>query len=102
PLYRVAETVSPAPHAFDVAIIDETSQSGPEALILGFLARKVVVVGDDQQISPTYVGLDRESVLRLRDEHLNGVEHNDHFGTESSFFTLANIRFPGRVRLREH
>ena len=32
PFYRVAETVAPKKHCFDVAIVDEASQSGPEAL----------------------------------------------------------------------
>lgn len=102
PLYRVAETVPPLPEIFDVAIIDEASQSGPEALLLTFLAKTVVVVGDDQQISPSFVGLNRESVQQLRAEHLRNVEHADQFGTESSFFVLADIQYPGRIFLREH
>jgi hypothetical protein len=40
PIYRVAETTKPAPNLFDVAIIDEASQSGPEALFLQYIARK--------------------------------------------------------------
>ena len=41
PLYRVVENFTPGKHLFDVAIIDEASQSGPEALILFFLAKKL-------------------------------------------------------------
>ena len=50
PLHRVAETIEPGTELFDIAIIDEASQSGPEALLLAYLAKKLVVVGDDKQI----------------------------------------------------
>ncbi len=53
PTYRVAESLSPATDAFDVVIVDEASQSGVDALFLWWLGKKVVMVGDDEQISPT-------------------------------------------------
>ena len=55
PTYRVAESLSPASDAFDVVIIDEASQSGVDALFLWWLGKKVVIVGDDEQISPDAV-----------------------------------------------
>ena len=47
--------------------MDEASQSGPEALLLAWLAKKLVTVGDDKQIRPTYAGVDFEDVNRLRE-----------------------------------
>ncbi len=102
PIYRVAETTKPAPDLFDVAIIDEASQSGPEALFLQYIARKVVVVGDDQQISPESVGLDRSAVDALRQRYITDLPHWDAMGVDNSFFDQAQIRFAGRIRLREH
>ena len=52
PLHRVWDTVDPDPGIFDVVIIDEASQCGPEALPLFYLGKKVLIVGDDKQISP--------------------------------------------------
>ena len=52
PLYRVAEQVEAEPEIFDVVIVDEASQTGPEGLILQYLAKQCVIVGDDKQISP--------------------------------------------------
>src|SRR5690606_37701186 len=50
PLYRVAEQFSfDQSEVFDVAIIDEASQTGPEGLLLAFLAKQCIVVGDDKQ-----------------------------------------------------
>jgi very-short-patch-repair endonuclease len=102
PIYRVAETTKPVPNLFDVAIIDEASQSGPEALFLQYIARKIVVVGDDQQISPESIGLDRVAVDALRQRYIRDLPHWDAMGVDNSFFDQAQIRFSGRIRLREH
>ena len=102
PLYRVAETIRPGKDVFDVIIIDEASQSGAEALLLPYLAKQVVVVGDDKQISPESVGINREDVGQLRRRHIADLPHSDRYGVDDSFFDLADIIYPGRIRLREH
>jgi very-short-patch-repair endonuclease len=104
PLYRVAETIKPGVDAFDVVIIDEASQSRPDALFLQFIANKIVVVGDDEQISPDNIGIRREEVDALQERYLREIPlaHTGALGIESSFFDLANILFGGRIVLREH
>lgn len=105
PLYRVAETLKPAPDTYDVVIIDEASQSGPDALFLQYIAKKIVVVGDDMQISPDSIGVPREDVDLLRDRYLRDLPlpHIGALGVEeTSFFHLAEILFGGRIILREH
>lgn len=102
PLYRVASTVRPGTDLFDVAVIDEASQSGPEALLLLYLAKRIIVVGDDKQISPDFVGINREDVNQIRARHIAELPHNDAYGVDNSFFDLAHILFGGRIRLREH
>ena len=102
PLHRVAETIKPGSELFDIAIIDEASQSGPEALLLAYLAKKLVVVGDDKQIHPTYAGVNFEDVNQLRERYIAGLPHADAYGVDQSFFDLAEIRYKGRIRLREH
>lgn len=102
PLNRVAESVQPESESYDVVIIDEASQSGPEAILLHFLAPKIIVVGDDNQISPDFVGINRANVIELRHRHIENIPHRDALGLDNSFFDLAEIRFGGRIRLREH
>ena len=103
PLHRVAETIRPGSELFDVAIVDEASQSGPEALLLASLAKKIVVVGDDKQIHPTDAGVNFEAVNQLRDRYIRDLPQADAFGAQGgSFFGLAEIFFEGRIRLREH
>ena len=103
PLHRVAETVQQKPDLFDIAIIDEASQSGPEALLLAWLAKKIVVVGDDKQIRPTNAGVNYAAVNQLRARYLRHLPLASAFGAQGgSFFELADIFFGDRIRLREH
>jgi very-short-patch-repair endonuclease len=102
PFHRIAETITANPEAFDVIIIDEASQSGPETLALLYLGKQIVVVGDDEQISPEGVGVSRNAVDALADQFLAGIPHRDALGITSSLFHQAAIRFSGRVVLREH
>ncbi len=102
PLYRVAESFTPSVGMFDVVIIDEASQSGPEALFLLYIAKQCIVVGDDQQIAPEGVGINRENVDLLIRRFLSDIPHADTFGVETSFFTHAQIRFGNRIVLKEH
>lgn len=102
PIFRVAESIHPGTDAFDVVIVDEASQSGPEALFLHYLAPKVIVVGDDKQISPEHVGVEREQVNILRERHIPDLPLSDMYNLENSFFDQAVTRFGGRIRLQEH
>jgi len=105
PLYRVAETVTPEPGIYDCVIIDEASQLGPDALFLLYLAKKIVIVGDDKQTSPEYVGVSKDAVNQIIVRHLQGVPYREFYGSESSFFDHAE-RFceikGGKIVLKEH
>ena len=103
PLHRVWDTVTPAPGIFDVIIIDEASQCGLEALPLFYLGKKIVIVGDDKQISPDAVGLDRGAVQRLMQELLYDFNFKSPFDIESSLFDHGKLRYgTKRITLREH
>jgi very-short-patch-repair endonuclease len=102
PFYRAVETISPSPEMFDVVIIDEASQSGPESILLFYLAKKCIIVGDDQQISPDAVGIDQDDVNLLISRHLLDVPVPESFDVNSSLFSQGEIRFGNRIILREH
>ncbi|MYB23664.1 MAG: DUF559 domain-containing protein [Acidimicrobiia bacterium] len=102
PTYRVAETLTVEPESFDVVIIDEASQSGIDALFLFWLGKQVVVVGDDNQISPAHVGINVEDVAALQRQHLGEFEFRNLLGIENSLFDQAKVRFLGEVWLTEH
>lgn len=102
PLHRVYETVEAGPGIFDVIIVDEASQCGPEGLPLMYLGKRILVVGDDKQISPEAVGVERGQVQRLMRDHLYDFSLADSFDVESSLFDHGRIRFGNRITLREH
>ncbi len=102
PLHRLWETIEPSPGMFDVIIVDEASQCGPDSLPLAYLGKKLVVVGDDQQISPEAIGIGVNTRQRLIQEYLHGFEHADSFDLESSLFAHGRRRFENRIILREH
>lgn len=102
PLHRVFETVEASPAGFDVVIVDEASQCGYEALPLLYLANKIIVVGDEKQISPEVVGVDLQHVSNLIKTHLGDFEHRASFDIENSLFAHGRIRFGNRICLQEH
>jgi very-short-patch-repair endonuclease/transcription elongation GreA/GreB family factor len=103
PMHRVFETVPvDRSNLFDVVIVDEASQSGLEAVLLSWLAPRLVIVGDDKQVSPSNVGLDHEAVYTLQDRYLAGIEAKSLFGPMSSFFDQAVAKSRARIMLREH
>ena len=88
---------------FDILVVDEASQIGLEALPLLALARKTIVVGDDKQTSPEHVGLDRQQVFDLLDEHLAMIpKYRTLFDPDNSLYDIAFQKFPGVVMLTEH
>lgn len=88
---------------FDVLVIDEASQIGLEALPLLSLARTTIVVGDDKQTSPENVGLDRQAVFDLLDDHLMDIpKYRTLFDPDNSLYDLAQQKFPDVVMLTEH
>ncbi len=103
PLHRVWDTVLPEPGMFDVIIVDEASQCGAEALPLFYLGKKILIVGDDKQISPDAVGLPRDAVHRLMEEFLHDFQFKSSFDVESSLFDHGKLRYGARrITLREH
>lgn len=103
PLHRVWDTISPSAAMFDVIVIDEASQCGLESLPLFYLGKKILIVGDDKQISPDAVGIPQDAVHRLMDEYLNDFNFKTSFDVTSSLFDQAKLRYSTRkIVLREH
>jgi very-short-patch-repair endonuclease len=73
-----------------------------ESLFLSYIAKKMVVVGDDQQISPYGVGIADEDVAGLQHHYLEGIPHHHALSAQSSLYGNAKIRFGQNIVLREH
>lgn len=103
PIYRIAEQLPISENMFDVVIVDEASQAGLEATFLQYLAPRIVVVGDDKQVSPSAVGLAQQPLRDLADRYLHD---NRYLATwqepKVSLFDAASIWYGSRTTLVEH
>ncbi len=104
PIHRVFSSFHPAADPpFDVLIIDEASQIGILEVPILALAKKAIIVGDDQQTSPENVGTDRQKVFELLDSYLPDIhDRRTRFDSDNSLYDIARQQFPQVVQLKEH
>ena len=100
PIYRIAEQLRVHENMFDVVIVDEASQAGLEATFLQYLAPKLVIIGDDKQVSPAAVGVDQQQLRDLANQYL----YDDRYiaswqDPKRSLFDDANMRFGNKLTL---
>ena len=103
PLFRVVQSFAAEPALFDVIIVDEASQCDIRTLPVLYRARKVLVVGDPEQISPTNVGILKEKVFELNRQFLADIAYPERFDIDNSLYAIAGT-IPGmdRILLTEH
>ena len=101
-LNRVAENFDPQKNKFDVVIIDEASQANILALSVLYLGKKVIIVGDDEQVSPDAVGMNAEDVNALIEQHLQGIPNNHLFNGKTSVYDIAKASGFKPLMLTEH
>lgn len=102
PLYKVAETINPEQGMYDYVIIDEASQLGADAIFLLYISKNIIIVGDDKQTSPEYVGIDANTMTPHINRYLQNIPFANYYGTEFSFFDHAKRFCSGMTVLREH
>jgi len=102
PLSRLVESFDPRTVRFDVVIIDEASQCDLLALVALYFGRKVVVVGDHEQVSPSAVGESVEASAHLSAQHLRDIPNAHLYDGKLSVYDLARQSFGGMLVLREH
>ena len=103
PEHRIAEQLPPDIEAFDLVILDEASQSDVTAVAALVRGKQVLVVGDEEQVSPSNVGIPRQKIDALRAEHLAGLPNADLIDENSSIFEITMRMHPETHEiLREH
>ncbi|HHY92166.1 MAG TPA: hypothetical protein GX511_02350, partial [Firmicutes bacterium] len=102
PLARVFDQFDPRSTRFDVVIIDEASQSDVTALAALYLGKRVIVVGDNEQVSPEAVGQQVDQIEPLIQEYLRGFPNAELYDGRRSIYDVAWESFGGGVVLLEH
>ena len=104
PLHRVVQSFQAGSNIFDVIIVDEASQCDLRALPVLFRGKKVLVVGDPEQISPSSVGIEEEKVFELMKQFLSDIPFAEiTFTLKNSLYniTQSSLRMNGTL-LTEH
>jgi len=102
PLAAALESFELGTIDFDVILIDEASQCDVLGLAAFALGKKVVVIGDHEQVSPYAVGFETNRMQALVEEFLSGIPNKQLYDGRTSVYDLARQAFGGVVRLVEH
>lgn len=103
PHWRISETLPAEIGKFDLVIIDEASQSDIWALPALLRGKRILVVGDDQQVSPTVIGKSDAQITNLSHQYLKGFDLGKLMTPEYSVYNLAQVAFAAdNICLREH
>ncbi|NYH77612.1 very-short-patch-repair endonuclease [Actinopolyspora biskrensis] len=103
PIYRIAEQFRIRPDMFDVVVVDEASQAGLEAIFLQYMAPRMVVIGDDKQVSPMGVGLNQDELRKLAGQYIADDPYRASWeDPQHSLFDDAKMRYGGQITLTEH
>lgn len=88
---------------FDIVIVDEASQADITALPILFMGKKIIVVGDDKQVTPEAVGTKIDVINQLADQYLNNyVKSPVLFDTKMSLYGLIKANAFRSRMLIEH
>lgn len=102
PINKALENLDPKTNKFDIVIVDEASQSDISALAILYFAKKIIIVGDDEQVSPSAVGIDIEKIDNLLNMYIKNFIPNWHlYDMKSSLYDIAKTTFPS-LMLKEH
>ena len=103
PHWRVSESLPSELALFDLVIVDEASQSDLWALPAMLRAKKLLVVGDNKQVSPSAIGVKEADIVQLHSRFLRDLPFGAQLSPEKSVYDLASTMFASDlVRLREH
>ena len=102
PINRALECLDPKENRFDIIIIDEASQADVSSLAILYMCKKLIIVGDDKQVSPMAVGVEANKMSALEQMHIKDKIPNSHlYNAKTSIYDIAATTFQP-LMLREH
>ncbi|EKU70546.1 AAA domain-containing protein [Selenomonas sp. F0473] len=99
---QVWNNLSPESERFDIVIVDESSQADITALPLFYYGNRVIIVGDDEQVSPSFSRIPDDELKKLQEQTIVGkIENARLLDLKTSLYDIANSNFERRM-LCEH
>jgi len=103
PEWRVAETLPAEVGKFDLIVVDEASQADMWALPALLRAKKLLIVGDHKQVSPSAVGIAEQKINDIKARFLSNQPNGALMTPDRSIYDLAKVVFADSfVTLKEH
>lgn len=100
---KVSESMPSEMGVFDLVVVDEASQSNLWALPAVLRGKKILVVGDDKQVSPGGGFISAAKISTLRERFLSDQPYGQDLTTDKSLYDVASTVFAAqRVMLAEH
>lgn len=102
PIHKAMDSLNPAQNIFDVVIVDEASQADLSSMAILFMGKKLIIVGDDKQVSPMGVGTDVEKMDNLRQMYLSqDIPNAIIYDAQTSIYDIAMTTYHP-LMLKEH
>lgn len=102
PIGKALESLNPRTNKFDIIIIDEASQSDISSLAILYMGKKLVIVGDDKQVSPMAVGVQADKINALQEMYIvNKIPNARLYDAKTSIYDIAATTFQP-LMLHEH
>lgn len=102
PISKAMESMNPSENKFDVVIVDEASQADISSLAILYMGKKLIIVGDDKQVSPMAVGVDVDKMNSLREMCLSeDIPNHLLYDATASIYDIALTTYQP-LMLKEH
>ena len=102
PISSVMNAVDPSKTKYDIIIIDEASQSDITAAAILYMGKKIIVVGDDEQVSPMAVAMEDNKIQNLMTMLIKGKIPNALlWDAKMSLYDIAKLNYTP-LMLQEH
>lgn len=99
---QVWNNLAPESKRFDIIIVDEASQADITALPLFYYGNRVIIVGDDEQVSPSFSRIPDAQLQMLQAQTIAGkIGSTALLDMKTSLYDIANANFKRRM-LHEH
>lgn len=102
PINKAMESLNPTENKFDIVIIDEASQSDIASLAIFFMGKKLIIVGDDKQVSPMGVGINVTQMNNVKQSTLSkAIPNYAIYDGQTSIYDIAMTTYYP-LMLKEH
>ena len=101
PMNKAMESLNPKTNRFDVVIIDEASQADISSLAILYMGKKLIIVGDDKQVTPLAVGIEINNTEALKKTYIKDLRLAHLYDEKASIYDVAATTFRS-LMLKEH